>query len=126
MSRVAFATSLFDHDGIQIRFMNNRLEGNNIASEQAAANLLQQVKFSGLTPLGTSMWSKVIQPLVLGPARSNALQKPVLIISECFWWFGSVLFEGPGASWLLRQPNIGGRCDGPVIFSVAGRGVKWC
>lgn len=27
------------------------------------------------------MWNKVIQPLVLGPARANALQKPVLIIA---------------------------------------------
>lgn len=27
--------------------MNNRLEGNNIASEQAALQLVQQIKFSG-------------------------------------------------------------------------------
>jgi len=81
LSRVAYATSLFDQDGIQVRFMNNRLEGNNIASEQQALQLVQQVKFSGLTPLGTGMWNKIIQPLVLGPARANALQKPVLIIA---------------------------------------------
>ena len=47
LSRVAFVTSLFDHDGIQVRFMNNRVEGNSIASEQAALQLVQQVKFSG-------------------------------------------------------------------------------
>ncbi len=47
MSRVAYATSLFDQDGIQVRFMNNRIEGNNIASEPAALQLVQQVKFSG-------------------------------------------------------------------------------
>ena len=47
MSRVAYATSLFDQDGIQVRFMNNRVEGNNIASEPQALQLLQQVKFSG-------------------------------------------------------------------------------
>lgn len=80
MSRVAYATSLFDQDGIQVRFMNNRVEGNNIASEPQALQLLQQVKFSGLTPLASSLWSKIIQPLVIGPARSNALQKPVLVI----------------------------------------------
>ncbi|GFZ51966.1 hypothetical protein JCM24511_09736 [Saitozyma sp. JCM 24511] len=80
LSRVAYATSLFDQDGIQVRFMNNRLEGNNISTEQQALQLVQQVKFSGLTPLGTSLWQKILQPLVLGPARANALQKPVLII----------------------------------------------
>lgn len=47
MSRVAYATSLFDRDGIQVRFMNSRVEGNNIASEPAALHLVQQVKFSG-------------------------------------------------------------------------------
>lgn len=80
LSRVAFATSLFDQDGIQVRFLNNRIEGNNITSEQAALNLVQQVKFSGLTPLGTSLDRKILQPLVLGPARAGALQKPVVIV----------------------------------------------
>nr|XP_019014543.1 uncharacterized protein I206_00626 [Kwoniella pini CBS 10737]OCF53324.1 hypothetical protein I206_00626 [Kwoniella pini CBS 10737] len=81
LSRVAYATSLFDDDGIQVRFMNNRLEGNGIRSEQDALNLVNQVKFSGLTPLGTSLWQKILQPLVLGPAQQNRLQKPVLIIA---------------------------------------------
>lgn len=60
--------------------MNNRLEGNNISTENQALQLVQQVKFSGLTPLGTSLWSKILQPLVLGPARAGALQKPVVVI----------------------------------------------
>ena len=52
---MAYATSLFDQDGIQVRFMNNRVEGNNIASEPQALQLVQQVKFSGepLITLGT-------------------------------------------------------------------------
>ncbi|WRT63790.1 uncharacterized protein IL334_000715 [Kwoniella shivajii] len=80
LSRVAHATSLFDDDGIQVRFMNNRLEGNGIKTEQQALQLVQQVKFSGLTPLGTSLWQKILQPLVLGPASQNRLQKPVLVV----------------------------------------------
>ena len=71
-----------DQDGIQVRFMNNRLEGNNISTENQALQLVQQVKFSGLTPLGTSLWQKILQPLVLGPARAGALQKPVVVIGE--------------------------------------------
>jgi hypothetical protein len=52
-----------------------------VSSEQAALQLLQQIKYSGLTPLGTSMDQKILQPLVLGPAQQNRLQKPVLIIA---------------------------------------------
>lgn len=37
------AATLFDHDGISVRFMNNSTEGNNIRSAQEATNLIQQV-----------------------------------------------------------------------------------
>lgn len=81
VSRVAFAASLFDDDGIQVRFMNSRVEGNGLKTEQDAMNLINQVRFSGLTPLGTNLNNKILEPLVLGPARANRLQKPVLIIA---------------------------------------------
>lgn len=61
--------------------MNSRIEGNNIRTEQEAVALVNQVKFSGLTPLGTALDSKVLQPLVLGPARAGQLHKPVLVIA---------------------------------------------
>ncbi|AAW46121.1 conserved hypothetical protein [Cryptococcus deneoformans JEC21] len=81
LSRVAFATSLFDHDGIQVRMMNSRVEGNGITSEAQALQLIQQIKFSGLTPLGTSLWQKILQPLVLAPAQQGRLQKPVVVVT---------------------------------------------
>ncbi|SCV73251.1 BQ2448_7176 [Microbotryum intermedium] len=81
ISRCAFATSLFDFDGIQVRFMNSRVEGNGINCESAAMQLINQVKFSGLTPLGQALDEKVLQPLVLGPARAGRLQKPVVVIA---------------------------------------------
>ena len=54
-----------------------------------SAHLLKSYHFQfhdelGLTPLASSLWSKIIQPLVIGPARSNALQKPVLVICEFY------------------------------------------
>ncbi|GAA5866521.1 hypothetical protein JCM8547_000653 [Rhodosporidiobolus lusitaniae] len=79
--RVATAAALFDTDGIQVRFMNTNLEGNHITNEQQANQLIASVNFSGLTPLGTSLEQKIIQPLVVGPARANALRKPVLVIA---------------------------------------------
>ncbi|WVQ75490.1 hypothetical protein IAR50_005115 [Cryptococcus sp. DSM 104548] len=80
LSRVAYAASLFDQDGIQIRMMNSHIEGNHIKSEQEALRLVSQIQFSGLTPLGTSLWQKVLQPLVLGPAYHGRLRKPVLVL----------------------------------------------
>lgn len=62
------------------RFFNRGPNGDGIRSEQEAMGLCNQVKFSGLTPLGTNLQSKVLEPLVLGPARQNRLQKPVLVI----------------------------------------------
>ena len=81
LNRVAFATSLFDTDGIQVRFMNSQAQGNGIRNEQQVAQLLQQVKFSGMTPMGRELNAKILQPLVIQPARSGQLQKPVLVIT---------------------------------------------
>ena len=81
LGRVAFATSLFDDDGVQVRFMNSMEQGNGIRNEQQVTEMIQRVKFSGLTPMGTQLEQKILQPLVLGPARSGQLHKPVLVIA---------------------------------------------
>jgi hypothetical protein len=90
LSRVAYAASLFDDDGIQVRFMNmtdrllskihpRELEG--ITSEEQAANLVERATYSGLTPLGTQLDAQIIEPLILQKARNNQLRKPVLVIT---------------------------------------------
>ena len=87
LARVAYAASLFDDDGIQVRFMNREaarvdpraLDG--IRSEQQAEELVARAKFSGLTPLGTELRAQIIEPLVLQKARSGQLRKPILIIT---------------------------------------------
>lgn len=81
LGRVAFAASLFDDDGVQVRFMNSHEQGNSIRNEQQVNEMVARVKFSGLTPMGTQLDAKVLQPLVLGPARSGQLRKPVLVIT---------------------------------------------
>ncbi|MCJ1377011.1 hypothetical protein MMC17_000101 [Xylographa soralifera] len=86
LARVAYAASLFDDDGIQVRFMNaaeaqidpSRLNG--IRTEEQAEALVMHAKYRGLTPLGTQLRAQVIEPLVIQPARSGQLRKPVLII----------------------------------------------
>jgi hypothetical protein len=81
LSRVAYAAALFDRDGIQVRFMNNPIEGNNIRTEQQVEELVARVAFKGLTPMGTELKKKVLDPLVVGPARAGQLKKPVLVIT---------------------------------------------
>ncbi|PGH06777.1 hypothetical protein GX51_02218 [Blastomyces parvus] len=81
LSRVTYAATLFDDDGIQIRFMNSDLRGDNIRNEQQIEHLISTIKFSGLTPMGSSLRSKVLEPLVIGPAKAGQLKKPVLVIT---------------------------------------------
>lgn len=81
LEKVAFAATLFDQDGISLRFMNNEFSQNNIRTPQQIEQVIAQVQFRGLTPMGTSLKSKVLEPLVLTPARSGQLQKPVLVIA---------------------------------------------
>ncbi|KAL2374477.1 hypothetical protein RJ035_007094 [Blastomyces gilchristii] len=81
LSRVTYAATLFDDDGIQIRFMNSDLQGDNIRNEQQIEHLISTIKFSGLTPMGSSLRAKVLEPLVIAPAKAGQLKKPVLVIT---------------------------------------------
>lgn len=80
LAKVAHATSLFDADGIQVRFLNSNVSGDNIRNEGEVAQLVRQVQFSGLTPLGTSLERKILEPLILNQARQQQLRKPVVVI----------------------------------------------
>jgi hypothetical protein len=80
IQRAAYAASLFDSDGIEVRFMNSDIQGNNIRSEPEVEQLIQRVQFKGLTPMGTQLKRKVLEPLVVQKARANQLRKPVLVI----------------------------------------------
>lgn len=80
INRVAFAAGLFDDDGIQVRFMNSNEQGNGIRNQQQVEELISRIRFQGLTPMGRELNNKVLGPLVLSPARSGQLRKPVLVI----------------------------------------------
>lgn len=62
LGRVAEVATLFDDDGISIRFMNSPVNGDGIKDAAAANNVVAQVQFNGLTPLGTNLDAKVSQP----------------------------------------------------------------
>lgn len=81
LQKTAFAASLFDSDGIEIRFMNSDVQGNNVRSAQEVDALLQRIQFKGLTPMGSQLKRKVLEPLVVQRARANQLRKPALVIT---------------------------------------------
>ncbi|KAL9000320.1 MAG: hypothetical protein Q9169_001037 [Polycauliona sp. 2 TL-2023] len=92
MTEVVNISMLFDEDGISIRFINDwnsnpAMDGidmrrlDNVKDERMVHHIVSKIQYSGLTPLGTELRNKVIDPLVLGPARNRQLQKPVLVIS---------------------------------------------
>ncbi|KAE8392011.1 hypothetical protein BDV23DRAFT_181896 [Aspergillus alliaceus] len=78
---VATAASTFDQDGISVRFMNSMEVGDGIRNVDDVNMLVSRVRFQGLTPLGTGLKNKVLDPMVVGPARAGRLQKPVLVIT---------------------------------------------
>ena len=78
---VATVASTFDEDGISLRFMNNDFMQNNIRSVQEVDQIISNMRFAGMTPLGSALRSKVLDPVVVGPARAGRLQKPVLVIT---------------------------------------------
>jgi Mg-chelatase subunit ChlD len=83
LQRVTYAATLFDNDGISVRFMNSTPPPhliNGIRDDKQVETLMQSLQYKGLTPMGTELRKRVIDELVVGKARSGELRKPVLVI----------------------------------------------
>jgi hypothetical protein len=84
LERIASAATIFDEDGISLRFMNARYDTQyveNIRSEQQINQLMQTVQFKGLTPMGTELKNKVIDGIILPKLRDRRYTKPTLVIT---------------------------------------------
>ncbi|KAJ3117782.1 hypothetical protein HDU96_005563 [Phlyctochytrium bullatum] len=80
IGRIAEFACSFDDDGISVRFMNSPVVGDRLRTPDDIQSLIARVNFSGLTPLGTQLERKVLNPFVLDPASQRQLRKPVLVI----------------------------------------------
>ncbi|KAH7063664.1 putative RfeF [Macrophomina phaseolina] len=83
LERVAYAATLFDDDGISVRFMNSLPPPQvteHIKSDQQVEQLMSQIQFKGLTPMGSHLKERVLDE-VLRNARAGQLRKPVLVIT---------------------------------------------
>ncbi|KAK7698025.1 hypothetical protein SLS64_012903 [Diaporthe eres] len=81
LNRAAYAATLFDPDGVTVRFINSTAQGDNIRNEADVNRLIESVDFRGRTPIGTELRRKILEPLVLQRARQGQMQVPVLIIA---------------------------------------------
>jgi hypothetical protein len=84
LERVATAATLFDDDGISVRFMNDNPPQHmveHIKTEQQIQQLVQGHKFSGLTPMGTELRKKVVDGIIVPAIRSRQMRKPILVIT---------------------------------------------
>jgi hypothetical protein len=84
LERVASVATIFDDDGISIRFMNARYDMSmleNIRTEQQIDALMRNAQFKGLTPMGTELRSKVIDGIVVPKVQQRQYRKPTLVIT---------------------------------------------
>ncbi|KAK9804277.1 hypothetical protein WJX72_004387 [[Myrmecia] bisecta] len=82
VSKVAEVATLFDDDGITVRYMNSKAQGDNLRTAHAASQfVLNNSNFEGMTPMATSLDAKIIQPFVAEGVKRRNLQKPVLVIT---------------------------------------------
>eukprot|EP00842_Homolaphlyctis_polyrhiza_P006629 jgi/Hompol1/6968/HPOL_000871-RA len=81
LSRIADVATLFDSkSGVELIFMNSAVQGEGIRSSRQVEEILLKAEFKGMTPIGTQLKAKLIDPFVLEPAKSQSLEKPVLAI----------------------------------------------
>eukprot|EP00775_Hariotina_reticulata_P010679 gene10679-10838_t len=77
MGKVAEVATIFDEDGIEVRFINSAVQGRNIRQASDASRLLSGLEYRWDTKLATQMEAKILQPM----AYSRRLSKPLLVIT---------------------------------------------
>ncbi|RDI88117.1 hypothetical protein Vi05172_g1893 [Venturia inaequalis] len=84
LERVASVATIFDDDGISLRFMNARYPEQsleNIRTEQQIDALMRNAQFKGLTPMGTELRAKVIDGIIVPKVQQRQYRKPTLVIT---------------------------------------------
>jgi hypothetical protein len=84
LGRVATLATTLSPDGISVRTLHHGrdMDGqwDNLRSAEDIKNRMNEVVWEGLTPLGTILSKKVLEPMVLCKARNRSLKKPVIVV----------------------------------------------
>lgn len=62
IEKSAEITTIFDVDGISVRFFNSNQKKDNIVDPQGVTELIKTINPSGMTPMGTNLRKRVIDP----------------------------------------------------------------
>jgi hypothetical protein len=84
LERVASIATVFDEDGISMRFMNANYDLahiEHIRTEQQIDRLMSTVQFKGMTPIGTELRHKVIDGIIMPKIQRRQYTKPHLVIT---------------------------------------------
>jgi hypothetical protein len=63
-----------------LRALNTKTQADGVKNEAGAHQFVSNLEYVYDTRLGTILDAKILQPMVVQPARRRALQKPVLVI----------------------------------------------
>ncbi|KAF1981824.1 hypothetical protein K402DRAFT_408161 [Aulographum hederae CBS 113979] len=84
LRRATYLATLLSPQGISIRVLNEPpgLLGlwDYLQNERQIATILNQIKYEGMTPLGSRLWDTVIRPFILDKAERGILEKPVIVV----------------------------------------------
>lgn len=74
LSQTAQVVTLFDTDGVSVRFLNSNKGKDNLRTHDDVVKMLNDVPLSGGTPLGTMFQEKIVNKFI-----SHNMKKPVLV-----------------------------------------------
>ncbi|KAH8821851.1 hypothetical protein F5884DRAFT_104391 [Xylogone sp. PMI_703] len=79
--RVAQIATFLQPQGISLRFLNSKYDGdfNLLVDENDIKSKMGKVEYGGPTKLGTILETKIVEPLVIGKAKTGNLKKPLII-----------------------------------------------
>lgn len=80
LTRITEITTHFDTDGITIRWINYDKGHDHVKDVSQIDDIVENNPFRGWTKIGTELHNKILEPLVLQPARGGTLKKPVLVL----------------------------------------------
>ncbi|KAN0098672.1 hypothetical protein V8E51_014335 [Hyaloscypha variabilis] len=84
LKRVAEFATILSSNGISVRMLNsNRDEDgtwDHLSTVNDVTHKMKKFSYAPGTPLGTRLWSKILEPLIIRKASSGKLKKPVVVI----------------------------------------------
>jgi hypothetical protein len=77
---ISFFSTLMDDDGISVRFLHDKNEGDYLKTFEEIQNLMSKVYPTGSTPLGKKMKTRIFERMISNNLTEGTLKKPVLLI----------------------------------------------